>query len=459
MAGLHRRARSRPRAEGAVVYRPPTMTTAPTAASTALSTPAPAPPPPARAAPTPPARPVRWAVLLGVWLAYFSFGLIGVGLAPLVGPVTRDLGLSHAAMGTVLGVWQAVYIAAAVPCGTLLDRLGARHALFLGALIVALSGLLRGLAVDFWTLCLAVGLFGLGGPLISAGAPKVISHWFRGSERGLAMGIYITGPSLGAILGLSLTHSLLMPLFAADWRRVLMVWSAVALGGALAWFALASLPAARAHAPAPVSGPRQSQRAAIGQLLRLAPVRVLLAMSVCIFAYNHGLNSWLPELLRVDGMTPSEAGYWATIPTLVGIAGSLLIPRLATPRRRVPILAGLAVAAGLSTLLLHAEPGPLLAAGLVAQGIARSSLMTVAMLSLVETRGVGERNAGIAGGLFFSAAEIGGAGGPILLGSLYDATGGFAAGLWLLTGMALAILAGALRLGALSAAPQRHEDR
>jgi cyanate permease len=398
------------------------------------------------------ADPARWLVLLAVWLAYACFGLTAVALAPLVLPITRDLALSHSEMGAILGIWQAVYIFAAVPCGALLDRLGARRAIFVGALFIALSGAMRGLAFDFWSFCLAVGVFGIGGPLVSAGAPKVVSHWFRGSERGLAMGIYITGPAVGAIAGLSLTNSVLMPLFGEDWRAVLAAWSGVAFAGALAWLAIASLPAIRANEPdLPPAAERPPQREVLLLLLRLPAVRVLLAMSVCIFAFNHGLNNWLPELLRADGMTPAEAGLWATIPTLVGIAGSLLIPRLATPPRRFAILGGLASFAGLSAVLLQSDPGPLLAAGLVAQGIARSSLMTVAMLALVETRGVGERHAGTAGGLFFSAAEVGGAGGPIALGVLYDATGGFAAGLWMLAAMAALMLLGALRLRALEA--------
>lgn len=397
----------------------------------------------------------RWLILLGVWVAYGCFGLTSVALAPLIAPITRDLELSHSAMGAVLGTWQAVYIVAAIPCGALLDRLGARRAIFLGAAIVAASGLLRGLAVDFWTLCVAVGLFGIGGPLVSAGAPKVVSRWFEGSDRGLAMGIYITGPSIGAMLGLSLTNSVLMPAFGNDWRSVLMLWSAVAAAGAFVWLALASLPSARER-EAPASGGRaSSQREVIRHLVGLGPVRLLLAMSVCIFAFNHGLNNWLPELLRHDGMTASEAGYWATIPTAVGIAGALLIPRFATPARRFVILAVLALLAAASTVMLHATPGPLLVIGLVVQGIARSSLMTVAMLALVETRGVGERHAGVAGGLFFSAAEVGGAGGPIVLGALYDATGGFDAGLWLLTALAMLLLLGALRLRSIDSSEPR----
>jgi MFS transporter, CP family, cyanate transporter len=288
---------------------------------------------------------------------------------------------------------------------------------------------------------------------VSAGAPKIVSLWFKGRERGLAMGIYITGPALGSILVLSSTNSVLMPWLAGDWRKVLQLWAGLALLGALVWLAICLHPAVTAMDRRTSSAPRSPQREVLAQLVNIPAVRVLLVMSVGIFMFNHGLNNWLPELLRADGMTAKAAGYWATVPTAVGIVGSLLIPRLATPERRFLILVGLCVSAGLGTILLHSEPGMLLFAGLVAQGIARSSLMTIAMLTLVETKGVGERHAGTAGGLFFSAAEIGGATGPIAMGALYDVTGNFHSGLTLLTGISALLLVGALRLRRLARQP------
>ena len=59
---------------------------------------------------------------------------------------------------------------------------------------------------------IAVMIFGLGGPIVSAGAPKVVVSLFEGSARGLAMGIYMTGPAIGGIVSLTATHPLLMPL-------------------------------------------------------------------------------------------------------------------------------------------------------------------------------------------------------------------------------------------------------
>ena len=102
-------------------------------------------------------------MLAGVWCLYFSFGLTVTGLAPLVSVIIVDLNMSYTAMGSVLGAWQLVYIFSAVPCGALLDRLGPRHALFIGGILVAASSLGRSMASDHLTLFLAVGLLGLGG--------------------------------------------------------------------------------------------------------------------------------------------------------------------------------------------------------------------------------------------------------------------------------------------------------
>ena len=67
-------------------------------------------------------------------------------------------------------------------------------------------------------------------------------------------------------------------------------------------------------------------------------------------------------------------------------------------------------------------------------------MTTVLILTLVETRGVGEERAGSAAGLYFSVAEIGGVAGPVMLGVLYDAAGDFSGGLSLLTAISLLLV-------------------
>jgi cyanate permease len=402
--------------------------------------------------------PNRWLLLFGVWLLYASFGLVATSLAPLVPIIEADLGLSHSAMGSVLGAWQLVYIFAAVPCGILLDRIGPRRALALGAIVIAASALGRSVATGYLSLLLAVMLFGIGGPIISAGAPKVVTDLFSGPNRGFAMGIYMTGPAMGGIVSLTLTHSVLLPGFDGSWRAVLSLWAFVTLGAGLFWWIIAparstdDLPGR----PTTESDARpRSQRRVIGDLLRSPAVRLVMLMSVGLFTFNHGLNNWLPELLRSGGMGLIEAGYWAAIPTVVGIAGSLLIPRLATPPRRFTILFVLCLTALSASVLLQSQQPSILIVALFMQGIARSALMTVLILTLVALPDIGDERAGTASGLFFSSAEVGGVLGPLSLGLLYDATGEFSAGLFALSAISVALALATLRLGSLAHRPAR----
>ena len=124
--------------------------------------------------------PYRWAMLGCVWLLYFAFALSIASIAPLVYQVMADLGMNRAEIGTVLAAWQLTYIFCSVPCGSLLDRFGPRRTMFCSMLVIALSVAIRGVASDYVTLLLAVMVFGIGGPLISSGAPKVVATWFTG---------------------------------------------------------------------------------------------------------------------------------------------------------------------------------------------------------------------------------------------------------------------------------------
>ena len=50
----------------------------------------------------------RWWLLAGLWLLYTAFGLTATSIAPLVIPIEKDLDITHAAMGSVMGAWQLV---------------------------------------------------------------------------------------------------------------------------------------------------------------------------------------------------------------------------------------------------------------------------------------------------------------------------------------------------------------
>jgi len=133
--------------------------------------------------------PYRWVMLTLLWLIYFSFGLVARSPSPLVTPIIKDLNVTFGQMGFVLGSWQMTYILVAVMAGVIMDRWGIRKSIFAGVLVIGLSAALRALSTGFATLFIFVALFGVGGPMVSIGCPKAIALWFKGKERGMAVGI------------------------------------------------------------------------------------------------------------------------------------------------------------------------------------------------------------------------------------------------------------------------------
>lgn len=397
-----------------------------------------------------PPLPYRWAMLGGVWLLYFSFGMTVASVAPLVQVIETDLGISHASMGLILGAWPLIYIASSAPCGVLLDRFGPRRMLFLALLIVALSTALRGLSTSPVELFLSVLVFGIGGPLVSAGAPKVISLWFTGKDRGLAVGIYYTGNALGGAAALSLTNSVMMPLFGNDWHMVFLANACFILGAGFVWLFISAHADSREMERKLAAEEKPPFFEVFFELIRDPFVRTVLIMAVFILGFNHGLNNWMPTILQGYGMDAKSAGYWASLPTYVGIFSALIIPRLATKERRFAILAVVMVAAAATTLLIYSGTMPWLGIGLVFQGMCRSALTAIAILILMDMGQGRSKHVGAASGLYFSAGEIGGALGPMSIGIVADRTGNFDAPLMMMLGVSVILMILLARLRFLS---------
>jgi sugar phosphate permease len=122
----------------------------------------------------------RWLILALLWLLYFSFGVVTRSPSPLITPIIHDLEMSYGQMGFVLGSWQMTYIILAIAAGVIMDRWGIRRSIFLGALVIGISTILRSASTGFFSLLFFVALFGVGGPMISIGCPKTIFTWFKG---------------------------------------------------------------------------------------------------------------------------------------------------------------------------------------------------------------------------------------------------------------------------------------
>jgi cyanate permease len=336
-------------------------------------------------------------------------------------------------MGIILGSWQLTYIVVAIIAGTIIDKWGVRKSLFIGTVIIGLSAVLRYFPSGFGSLLPVVAIFGIGGPLISIGAPKTIASWFRGKGRGTAVGIYTTGPWVGGLLALAATNSFVMPIAGYSWRLTFVYYGFLVLIIALLWWFLA-----RDIKPTGATE-GESIGKVFSRLIRIRNVRLILIMGLLSFAIMHGFTNWLPKIIESGGMSPAAAGFMASIPVIAGIPAVLVIPRLVPPHLRGRLIALLALVVAVALLVSVNTLGFPLFVGLTLFGIAGPSLFPIVMLILMETPEVGEKHMGLAGGIFFCVAEIGGFTGPLVMGILADLTGTFLAGAVFLAGLSLII--------------------
>ncbi len=387
--------------------------------------------------PAPPQDRANWRMLALAWLAYSGFGIISSSLPALITPIRTELHLTYSEVGILLGAWQLVYIVASYPAGVFVDRVGTHRSLTLGILLVAISGLMRAFATDFTALFLSVAIFGIGGPIISIGVPKVIASWFSGRPRVTAAGIYSTGSTSGSILSLSTTNSLVLPMLGS-WQATCAVYGSIVVGIAATWWLLARDPP---KPPVRAGGaPAISFRDACMTVLTTKAVWLVVIVGFTGFMINHGFRSWLPQILESKGMSAADAGYLAALPGLASIAGSITTARMAAKFPRKVVIASCLVTVGVALVAVNLLTGLPLVLALAVQGFFAGGVGPVLLTILMDLREVGAGAMGAAAGIYFAVGEVGGFAGPSVMGVLKDWTGGFTAGLLMLTAITIIML-------------------
>ena len=369
--------------------------------------------------------PYRWVLFGAMCGIYLVFGVVLLAIPPMVAEVRADLGISRAMLGFALGAWALLYIFTAPPAGRIIDRLGLRLSLTAGSLLIAASAVMQACAQGVVMLWLAIGIIGIGGPLVSLSAPKLVAVWFASPrDRALAVGLYTSAPALGGMLALALTNSVLLPALG-DWRWVLVFDAALNLLAASVWVLVSGrTPSAPDTADlSEVSTLRGAEAAKA--LLGSSGVRLAMLLGIGTFFITQGLSAWLPDMLEEHtGLSARTASNWAAASLAVGVIARLVMPGLALPERRSRMLLGVMIAlASAMVLLAVGPPGTEVAAALVL-GL-RSALSALVILVLMETEQVTVGNVGLAYGLWFSAVQIGGALGPQVVGAFGDSDLGF----------------------------------
>ncbi len=338
-----------------------------------------------------------------------------VAVAPVLGNLRSDTGLSSAMAGLLTTLPVLCFGAFAPIAPRLARRIGLETAVGLSLLLLA-GGLALRLLSPVALLYAGSMLVGAAIALANVLMPAYVKREFR--RPGAVMGLYSASLNVGAAAGAALT----LPLAGAlrmDWRAALGLWLVLALVALALWLPVAGTgSASRTSAPLPEGHGSWS-------LLRRPLARQVTAYLGLQSVQFYALAAWLPTLLADAGIPVSEGGLLLGLAAVAGAAGALLAPaqagRMRTQRALV-LAVTVAYLVGLGGLLLAPVDGTLV--WVAAFGLAQGSGFALA-LTLVVLRSPSPLTAAQLGGVAQCVGYLLAATGPLVLGALHDATGGW----------------------------------
>ncbi|MBW8486999.1 CynX/NimT family MFS transporter [Actinomadura parmotrematis] len=390
------------------------------------------------ASPRAPRLTAAWT-LAGIVLLTVNLRAAITGVSPLLGDLQDRFHLSGTEVGvlTTLPVLCLGVFASLAPVAA--RRLGTETAIA-GSLLLIAAGILLRVVPSRAALFAGTVLAGAGIAMGNVLMPAVIKRVFPGrvgSLTGLAMMLMATSGALAAGLAVPIGD-------AAGWRAALAVWAVPSLAAALVWGPLAL----RGRRTAAAEDGAVVAPAAEGTLLR-SPlawcVAVFMGLASLMF---YVVMSWLPEIMRDHGAAPAAAGAMVSAMMVIGIPLGFAVPVFAArlrDQRHLVYAVGAAMAAGIGGLMA----APSLAwLWVVFLGLATGSAFPLAY-TLLNLRSASPHVAARLSGMAQTAGYLLAGLGPLAVGVLHGATGGWRVPL----GLLLALVVPEVVFGVLASRP------
>ncbi|MFF5423987.1 MULTISPECIES: CynX/NimT family MFS transporter [unclassified Streptomyces] len=471
-------------------------TTAGSTGSPATAEGAPAPAPTERTRPAPAAR--RWTlglVTVGLVLAALNLRPAITSLGALLEEVSANLHMSGTVAGVLTSVPPLCFAVFGITAPRLARRFGPAAVVCAGMATIFAGLALRPLATGTAAFLAASALALMGIAVSNVLMPVIVKRYFPdrvGSMTGLYSMALALGTSVAAAATVPMTDAL-----GGDWRLGLGVWAALAALAVLPWLPVlrdrdrapaggrsrdrtgesgtassGTAPDAGPRSePGPGSGPgtmpgrgtahgsareaRGTDGAATAPAPGEAPApRVTRSRTAWALGCFFGLQAtgayitmgWMPQIFRDAGVPASTAGVLLAVTMVMGVPLAFVIPRLATRMRtQGPIAVALATCglAGYTGLLLAPAAGAWLWALLL--GVSNCSFpLALTMIGMRSRTGAGVvRLSAFAQSVGYLISIPG----PLLVGVLYQHSGGWGLPIALMGGlmvpqMLVGILAG-----------------
>jgi sugar phosphate permease len=371
-----------------------------------------------------------WVVFVAAAVIFLTGGTFFYGFSVMFDPIVDEFGWSRASVSLGFSLRTEVGGLAAPLVGFLVDRLGSRRLMVFGVMTVALGFVLLSRVETLWAFYGAIVVIAIG---MSAAAGPVgivaVAHWFR-RQRGRALAVMAMGAGSSGIMVLVLSGLVA----AFDWRSTLLIIAALQIAICLPLaFSMRDRPADMGLHPdgdgddEPSAGSEPIKREAVEgmrvrQALRNADFwRLAFAVALTNLGAMAIIVHQIPFLTGSVGLSDGAAAAAASAMILISIPGRFGFGFLADKIDKRLVMAVAAALLALSTLLFAAmrEPWQVFLV-LPLFGLGWGGVIPVRPALQAEVFGL--RAFGAIQGLVFTVATLGGIGGPVFAGWMFDQT-------------------------------------
>lgn len=320
----------------------------------------------------------RWVVLAVFMFINLTIQMLWITYAPITGPAAEFYGVTDLQIGFLAMTFMIAFIPLSIPVSWLIDTYGFRLAVGVGCVLMGVFGLLRGFAGDNYTLVLwsTIGI-AVSQPFLLNAWTTVPAKWFPVESRATMVGLVTLANLIGTALGMVLTPVLVESMSISS---VQLVYGAITALSAVLFLLLA-----RETPPTPPCPPGQETRAlmldGLKHALKIRPFLFYLVVAFFGLGIFNGITTWVENVVRPRGFTPTDAGTLGALMIVGGLVGAVVLPALSDKqgkRQRYLMLAFIGAIPGLAGLTFATSTG-LLFASAVLIGFFLVSAMPIGM--------------------------------------------------------------------------------
>lgn len=392
--------------------------------------------------------PAPWLLRLiavGLVLAALNLRPAITSLGALLEEVREGLHMSGSVAGVLTSVPPLCFAVFGIMAPRLARRFGAGAVVCAGMAAIAAGLLIRPYIGSTAGFLAASALALMGIAVSNILMPVIVKRWFP-DRVGTMTGLY----SMALALGTALAAAVTVPVTGAlggDWQAGLVVWAVLAAVAVLPWIILVRDRTPAPGQPAPAPGPATAPTEA--PALRITRSRTAWGLA-CFFGLQataaYITMGWMPQIFRDAGVSAGTAGLLLAVTMAMGVPLAFVIPRVASRLKQqgpIVVVLGLCGLIGYGGLYLAPAAGAWAWALLL--GVANCAFpLALTMIGMRARSGAGVvRLSAFAQSTGYLLSIPG----PLLVGVLYQHSGGWGLPLALMAGlmipqMAAGILAG-----------------